>query len=153
MQQLIFISHASPDENPFVLWLAGRLTAEGYEVWSDVTKLIGGECFWERIEIAIREHTAVFLSVVSKSAVRKRGFLNELSIASAIETARNVDDFVVPIRFDNFPFLDFPAQLHRKSAIDFSSGWHVGLVKLLTKLESSSAPRASNAGMLNCTEF
>ncbi|MHB1565857.1 MAG: toll/interleukin-1 receptor domain-containing protein [Acidiferrobacter sp.] len=40
---LIFISHATPEDNDFTLWLGARLASAGYSVWSDVTKLIGGE--------------------------------------------------------------------------------------------------------------
>jgi hypothetical protein len=38
---LVFISHASPEDNEFVLWLGSRLTALGYEVWADILKLRG----------------------------------------------------------------------------------------------------------------
>jgi TIR domain len=43
---IVFISHANPEDNDFTTWLAARLALAGYEVWSDITKLIGGEVFW-----------------------------------------------------------------------------------------------------------
>jgi len=144
MPRLVFISHASPEDNDFVLWLAGRLAAAGYEVWSDLTKLIGGELFWDRIETAIRTETAVFLSVVSRRSVKKRNFLNELSVAISVEVARSVDDFVVPVRTDDLPFGDVPGQLHRKNVIDFHAGWHIGLARILNKLEVLRVPRTNH---------
>ena len=65
---VVFVSHVTPQDNDFVLWLCARLASAGYEVWSDVTKLIGGEVFWRDIEDAIRNHTAKFLSVLTPSA-------------------------------------------------------------------------------------
>ncbi len=50
----LFVSHASPEDNEFSRWLALRLAAEGYRVWSDITELLGGERFWDRAEEAIR---------------------------------------------------------------------------------------------------
>ncbi len=44
----IFISHATPEDNAFTLWLGGRLTALGYRVFADVLRLKGGDD-WERI--------------------------------------------------------------------------------------------------------
>jgi hypothetical protein len=51
---IVFLSHATPDDNDFVVWLGARLSAAGYEVWSDVTRLLGGEFFWRNIDDAIR---------------------------------------------------------------------------------------------------
>ena len=57
-RRLVFISHANPQDNVITLWLATRLASAGYEVWSDLTKLIGGELFWDDIAEAIRVHSA-----------------------------------------------------------------------------------------------
>jgi hypothetical protein len=43
----VFVSHANPQQNDFARWLSAELANVGYEVWSDVTKLIGGEIFWD----------------------------------------------------------------------------------------------------------
>jgi hypothetical protein len=142
---VIFISHANPEENDFVLWLAGRLSSTGYEVWSDLTKLIGGEIFWDRIDAAIRNEAVVFLSVVSRRSIKKRNFLNELSIASSVEAARGTDDFVIPLRIDDLAFGDVPPQIHRKNIIDFSGTWHAGLLTLIRKLEQLTVPRAATS--------
>ncbi len=42
-RNVIFISHATPDDNEFTRWLGLQLAQEGYSIWSDVTKLLGGE--------------------------------------------------------------------------------------------------------------
>jgi hypothetical protein len=141
VRRLVFISHATPHDNEVTLWLATRLAAAGYEVWSDLTKLIGGEFFWRDIEDAIRNHAAKFISLVSRAAVIKSGFLDELSIAIAEERRGNLGDFVIPCRVDDFDFAKLPAQMHRKNVIDFSGGWHLGLAKLLEKFALDNVPR------------
>jgi TIR domain-containing protein len=59
----VFVSHASPEDNAFALWLTLRLGEMGFKVWCDLTKLIGGETFWDNAEDAIRNSTAKFPSV------------------------------------------------------------------------------------------
>lgn len=80
---LIFLSHAAPEDNDFTAWLGARLASAGYQVWSDVTKLIGGEVFWKDIEEAIRQHSVKFLSILSSKSPAKRGYMKELSVADA----------------------------------------------------------------------
>jgi len=53
VRQLVFLSHASPEDNAFARWLATQLAIAGYEVWCDVTNLLGGEAFWKDIAEAI----------------------------------------------------------------------------------------------------
>lgn len=53
-RNVVFVSHANPDDNLFARWLSLKLAAMGYSVWSDVTRLLGGEDFWQEIEATIR---------------------------------------------------------------------------------------------------
>lgn len=140
-RRLVFISHANPADNHATLWLCTRLAAAGYEVWSDLTRLIGGELFWMDIEEAIRSHAAKVVFLVSRASVTKEGFLNELSVASGTERSESLSDFLIPCRLDDLPHNDLPAQLHRRNAIEFSQGWPFGLGRLLTKLENDNVPR------------
>ena len=39
----IFLSHATPEDNDFTRWLAAKLTIAGYQVWSDLNNLKGGD--------------------------------------------------------------------------------------------------------------
>ncbi|MGH9689647.1 MAG: toll/interleukin-1 receptor domain-containing protein, partial [Candidatus Acidiferrales bacterium] len=60
-RDMIFVSHANPEDNEFARWLSLRLANEGYPVWCDLTKLLGGETFWDDIQKAIKERTIKFL--------------------------------------------------------------------------------------------
>ena len=59
----IFISHATPEDNDFTIWLASRLELLGYEVWLDKNALLGGEKLWETIDNTIRNKSIKFLLV------------------------------------------------------------------------------------------
>lgn len=142
--RLIFISHANPEDNDFTAWLAARLASAGYQVWSDLTHLVGGEVFWKDIEEAIRHHSVKFLSILSPAAPKKRGFMKELSVADAVEGAGQRGDFVIPLRIGDIPYSDIPILIHNKNAIDFMGGWHVGLARLLEKLDKDNVPRESS---------
>lgn len=78
---MIFLSHALPEDNEFTRWLALRLAKEGYPVWCDLAKLLGGEDFWNDIEDAVRNRTTKFLFVLSKVSNEKQGVLQELALA------------------------------------------------------------------------
>src|SRR5690606_32658945 len=80
MRDMLFVGHANPEDNEIARWLALRLATEGYPVWCDLTKLLGGEAFWSDIESAIRERTSKYLLVLSRTSNAKPGVLNELSL-------------------------------------------------------------------------
>lgn len=140
---LLFISHANPEDNEFALWLSLRLAREGYPVWCDLTRLLGGEDFWKGAEKAIREGTAKFLYVLSRTSNVKEGPLMELSVAKKVARANGFTDFIVPLRIDDLPHGDIEIELSRLNAINFSPGWAVGLQSLLKKLREDLVPMDS----------
>ena len=141
-REALFISHASPEDNAFALWLGAKLTALGYEVFADVLRLRGGDD-WERIlENAIRAKAAKVLLVATPHGVQKQGVRNEITIAT--QTAKKIGDseFIVPLRLAPF---DAPLQIAHAQYIDFSKGWAQGLSELLALLTELKIPRAGDA--------
>ena len=138
-RNMLFLSHANPEDNLFTRWLALRLAREGYPVWSDLTKLLGGEDFWRDIEVAIRERTAKFLFVLSKTSNQKQGTLMELAVARKV--GRNIRDFVIPLRIDDIRHDDINIELQRLNCIDISKGWTTGYGSLLKKLQEDGIAR------------
>jgi len=51
------------------------------------------------------------------------GVLNELSVADSIKKQVKDDSFIIPVKIDDTPYSEFPIQIHRLNAIDFSKGW------------------------------
>lgn len=134
----IFISHATPEDNAFTLWLGGHLTALGYRVFADVLRLKGGDD-WERVlEDAIRNRTKRFLLVGTPGGVQKQGVRNEITLA--IETAKRIkeDGFIVPLRLAAYAP---PLQIAHAQYIDFERGWARGLAELLPLLEEAGIPK------------
>lgn len=66
MRNIVFLSRADPEDSEFTLWLALQFVREGYPVWCDLTKLLGGEDFSRDIEKAIRERAQKFLYVCNQ---------------------------------------------------------------------------------------
>lgn len=138
-RNMIFVSHANDEDNMFARWLALRLAREGYPVWCDLTQLLGGEDFWQDIETAIRERTAKFLFVLSKSSNHKPGTLMELAVARKV--GKHVGDFVIPLRIDDLAYDDVNIELQRLNCIDFTKGWAIGYKQLLEKLDKDGVAR------------
>lgn len=145
-RQLVFISHANPEENEFTRWLGMHLTRHGYQIWSDVTKLIGGEIWWNDIEEAIRNHTAKFLFVLSRASNTKPGTRAELHLALNAERQHKLRDFVVPLLVDDqLRFGDINIQLGNRNAISFVDGWANGLARVLEKLCEDQIPQDADS--------
>jgi proline dehydrogenase len=69
-RDMLFISHASED-NEFTQWLSLQLAKEGYGVWCDLTKLLGGEDWPNEINRALQTRTQKFIFVLSKYSNEK----------------------------------------------------------------------------------
>ena len=133
----LFISHATPEDNPFTLWLGAKLAALGYEVFADVLRLRGGDD-WERIlEAAIRDRASKVLLVATPGGVKKQGVRNEITIA--MQTGKKIGDsnFIIPLRLAPF---DTPLQIAHAQYIDFAKGWAQVLDELLLLFDGIKYP-------------
>jgi hypothetical protein len=138
LRPALFLSHAAPEDNRFTLWLGAKLTALGYEVWSDLMRLRGGDDWQQILENALRERTGKVLFVGTTAGASKRGVRNEIQIASDVAKKIGDNAFIIPLRLEPFdaPFLIVHAQY-----IDFSRGWSKGLTELLAVIEEAGLPR------------
>lgn len=143
MRDVVFISHANPDDNEFTLWLALQLAREGYNVWCDLTGFLGGEDTWRDIDKLIRNSTVKFLYVLSRNSNDRIGVLKELQVAENVVRDQGFVDFIIPIHIDDLPHREFNIQLARLNAICFEYGWAKGLKKLLEKLSRSNTAKNS----------
>jgi hypothetical protein len=142
-RDVIFISHATPDDNEFVRWLGTRLTAYGYKVWADIFDLAGGTPFWTSIEDALRKRSLKVVFVVSKASCdpNRSGVRNEISVADAVKKSLKEPEFIIPVRIDDIPFGDLPIQIHQLNVIDFTTGWGAKLAVLVETLIKANVPR------------
>jgi len=131
-RQALFISHASPEDNAFTIWLGAKLAAAGYEVWADVLRLKGGDDWQRKLEDGLRNRACKVLLVANQRSVDKQGVRNEIQIAS--DVARKIGDsrFIIPLRLGIF---DTPFLIAHAQYIDFSRGWSAGLHELMSALQ------------------
>lgn len=149
---MIFISHATPEDNDFARWLSMRLAGAGFRVWSDVTKLIGGERFWTDIEQAIMQDTRKFLLCVSKHA-SKPGVLKEIDLAIKAETQKR-QNIIVPLKLDETAFSAIPRNLGASvNAVRFDAGWAPGLARLLEVLKRDGVQPDNHNGVSIVNEW
>ena len=148
MRDTLFISHATPQDNDFSIWLASRLEMLGYKTWIDKNGLLGGEPFWQTIQNVIKNDAVKILFVYSKN-IRdanenlKVGIDKELSYAESIASQEQIDDFIIPLRIDNSQFNAFIGS-NRLNHIPFETNWADGLKQLLKKLEKDNVPKATD---------
>ena len=142
---IVFVGHANPEDNVFTRWLSLRLASLGYQVWSDITKLLGGEDFWRDIELVIRTGAVKYLYVLSRSSNQKLGPLMELRVATATAKRENLRDFVIPLRIDDLPHNETNIEIGRLNAIEFRE-WAPGLRQLCAKLDADAVPRSPSTG-------
>jgi hypothetical protein len=90
----LLLSHANPEDNEFTLWLALQLANEGYRVWCDLTKLLGGEVFWDDIEEVIKSRTVKVL-YVSFPDIERQGRPAQGVIAHAVDNKHSQIDAAV----------------------------------------------------------
>lgn len=145
----IFVSHASPGDNPFATWLAARLSMAGYDVWCDQQKLLGGEDFWSDIENVLRSNTAKFVLVVSDKLRNDDGQLRdgvakEIALANTLKRKLKDPYFVIPALIDDTPFDEFGIEFIRLNGIDFQSNWAAGLSRLIEVLERDDVHRSAD---------
>ena len=144
LRDMVFLSHANPEDNEFARWLSLQLAKCGYPVWCDLTKLLGGETFWSDIEQALRTRTVKFLYVLSKTSNIKDGPLSELHVAANVKRDEKLHDFIIPLLIDDLPHRDINIQLARLTTVNFRKGWAQGLKDLLEKLESEGVQKRSD---------
>ena len=151
MKDMIFVSHATPEDNDFTYWIVSKLALLGYPVWCDLTRLLGGEVFWEDCEKAIRQRTIKFLYVLSKASNVKDGPLRELRVAHNVVRSDHIKDFIIPLWIDDLSPQQFNIEISRITAVPFNTGWEKGLTQLLKKLATDNVPKKQSfsAGSLS----
>lgn len=151
MKDTIFISHATPEDNEFTIWLASRLELMGYKVWIDKNELLGGEKFWETIESAIKKDAVKFLLVYSKNICYKdsdkeikAGILKEINFANeVIASDPSLKDFFTILHMDDSGYDLFPGA-QDLNQISFQKNWADGLSILVKKLNRDQVPSSSS---------
>ncbi|HBO26291.1 toll/interleukin-1 receptor domain-containing protein [Culturomica sp.] len=157
-RDVLFISHATPEDNEFAIWLASRLEMLGYKTWIDKNGLLGGEHFWLTIQNVIRDNTIKVLWVYSKNICDKDGNLKdgiykEISYAESVAKDKTIKDFIIPLHIDSEAPYNAFIGANRLNHIPFDYSWAEGLKQLLKKLERDDVPKTDSEQISSFSEW
>lgn len=144
-RDMLFLSHAWED-NDVAHWLALQLAREGYGVWCDLTKLLGGENWPDEINEAIKTRTQKFLLVLSRDYIKKENTTGELELARSIAKEYSFKNFVVPLRVDDIQKSELDFRLQNIEWVDFTGGWYAGTLKLLELFKRDGVAKNTSFG-------
>lgn len=134
----LFINYATEDW-ALSEWLSLKLLAEGYRVWCDRLKLLGGESYPRDIDVAIKNRTFRVLSLLSHASLQKPNPTKERTLAINIARERKID-FVIPLNVSGLKPTELDWHTNDLSFIPFQD-WAAGLSQLLKKLKEIEAPK------------
>ncbi len=135
----LFISCVSKD-GVFADWLTRKLTAEGYCVWSERFKLLGGEPYPDDLDEAIKNRTFRFLGLYSKASLNNQEVMRQRSLALSLRS-EDIQDFLIPLDVDGVNQEQLDSVTKTLQFVSFKDNWADGLKQLLKKLESIDCPR------------
>lgn len=141
----LFISYATEDA-ALADWLTLKLTAQGYKVWCDRFKLLGGERFPRDIDIAIKENTFRLLALISRASLAKENPEKERTLALSIARERRID-FLIPLKVEPLSATELNWMISDITYIPFDQGWAPGFAQLLKKLDDVGAPKLLTDGL------
>lgn len=133
----LFISYAIEDVM-LAGWLSRKLAAQGYAIWFDQLKLLGGEPWPQTIDDAIKNRTFRMLALMSQYSIHKPNPSKERTLALKIARSRETPDFLITLKVDKAELDWLTTDI---SYIAFNRGWAEGWRALLKKLEAISAPK------------
>jgi hypothetical protein len=138
LREIVFISKATPGDDEFVLWLAPRLEAAGYQVFADILSLDAGSRWRKHVTGSLQNRAVKMLLCCRDSTLAKDGVLEEIGIAE--DVARDLSDpkFIIPLRLEPFKKVFGIGELQW---VDFSKSWADGLNSLLKELAKQNVPR------------
>ena len=117
-----------------------RLAAEGYRVWCDRVKLLGGESYPRDIDRAIKDQAFRMLAVMSRHSVNKPNPLKERTLGLNLARERG-EEFLIPLNLDGLSASELPWMVSDLTYVPFYNSWAEGLAQLLKKLRSVDAPQ------------
>ena len=140
----LFIS-CVPQDGVLADWLTRKLTAEGYNVWCERFKLLGGETYPNDVDDAIKNRTFRFLGLYSQASLKNPEVTRQRLLALNIADERN-QDFLIPLDVDGVNASQLDQVTSALKFIPFKDDWAGGLKQLLEKLKSINCPQSLPQG-------
>ena len=135
----LFISYAVEDR-ALADWIAMRLTAEGYKVWYDRFKMLGGESYPRDISQAIQERTFRLIALLSRDSILKENPVKERTLAINVGKKLGID-FLIPLKVDDIQPSELDFLVSDLVYLHFNQSWYDGFLSLMKKLQQLNTPK------------
>jgi hypothetical protein len=131
--------HYAPEDRAAAEWLARKLTAEGYLVWCEHLRHLGGERYPENIDEAIQNRAGCLVALYSRSSLANPDLVRQRAVALSFDHQH--PHFFVPLRLDPIPIEGMDQITRQLVFVPFEKDWAEGLRRLLERLETSDCPK------------
>jgi len=134
-------------------WLARKLTSEGYLVWCEHLRSLGGERYPEDIDGAIDKRISCLISLYSRASLTDPNVVRQRAIAMNI--SKQSRNFFIPLRIDSLPIEEMDQLTCQLVFLSFENDWAEGLRLLLEKITVAGCPKilANGNGIASHTFF
>ncbi len=140
----IFISYV-PEDTALAEWLSRKLTAEGYLVWCDRFRSLGGDGYPSDVDAAIQQRVSRVVALYSEVSLRNPDIVRQRAIALGIGQAQ-IPNFLIPLRIENIPADQLDQKTRELVFVPFETNWSAGLQYLFNKLELLTCPKPLSNG-------
>src|ERR1044071_6268861 len=101
-RSVVFISKATPGDDEFVLWLAPRLEAAGYEIFADILTLEPGTRGRKEITETLQQRGIKMLLCGRTATLERESVQEEIGIAEDLVKELADKKFIIPLRLEKY---------------------------------------------------
>lgn len=129
-RDLVVLDYSAQD-HALSVWLARRLTLEGYAVWCHGLAPMAGESIDMTMRTLIENRAIKYIPVISPEALDDADFLGRVVLANSSK-----DGLILPAMSKPYDGLRLPSQIRILEVADFTTGWIAGLGDVLMQLSA-----------------
>lgn len=129
----VFISYTQEDV-ALAEWLARKLTAEGYLVWCEQLRLLGGENYPDDVDDAIQKRVSCVVALYSQASLSNPDVMRQRAIAFGL--GKQIRNFLVALRIEQISVDKMDQATRQLVFVPCETNWTEGLRLLLGKLEA-----------------
>lgn len=135
----LFISY-TPTDTILAEWLTRKLTAEGYLVWCERFKLLGGESYPDDVDRMIQTRACRVIALYSQASLKNPDVVRQCALALGISRSQ-IQNFLIPLHTEQIPAEQLDQATRALIFVPFETNWAQGLQLLLKKLDELSCPK------------
>jgi len=135
-RDLIVLDHV-PSDHALAVWLARRLSLEGYAVWCFGLAPMAGESIDDTLRTLIENRAIRYVPLVSEASLEDADFVARIGLANASQ-----EGLVLPAKAGGYDPNRLPSQVRIFEVADFTAGWIHGLGNILSQLQTLTGFKA-----------